>query len=99
MTKKEYIVTTGLGVLTLALALINGVLFTSNQSAQTELAHQQGYLQQTGQLEGIYTTIATSLAQLAIRDNDRAVIDMLASLGLKVTQSAEPAFTDEAKKK
>ncbi|MCV2360339.1 MULTISPECIES: hypothetical protein [Roseateles] len=91
MTKAQYILTTLLAALAVVLALLNGVLLSTNQTAQAELAQKQGYLQQTGQLEGIYTNIATSLAQLALKDNDRALIDMLGSLGLKVTPNPAPA--------
>jgi len=96
MTKTQYILTTALGAAAIALVLVNGAFFTSNQSAQVELAQKQGYLQQTGQLEGIYTNIATLLAQLALRDNGRAVTDMLASLGLKVTPNAAPVAVEAA---
>lgn len=73
-----------MGVLAVLLAVFNGVLFSTNQAAQAELRQKQDFLQQTGQLEGIYNNIATSLAQLAVRDNDRVVIDMLGGLGLSV---------------
>lgn len=86
MTKTHYTVACTLGAIALALALANGLLFSANQTAQGELRQKQGYLQQTGQLEGVYTNIATSLAQWALKDNDRAVIDMLNGLDLKVTK-------------
>ncbi len=91
MTKIQYAVACCLGGVCLLLVMLNGVLVTTNQAVQAELQQKQGYLQQTGQLEGIYTGIATSLAQLALKDNDRAVIDMLDSLGLKVTANAPNA--------
>ena len=100
LTKTQYILSTTLGGAAIVLAVANGALFTTNQAAQAELNLKKGYLQQTGQLEGIYTNIATSLAQLALKDNDRAVIDMLATLGLKVSPNATPAAeTAPAKKK
>lgn len=91
MTKTQYAITCSLGGVSILLALLNAVLITANQATQAELQQKQGFLQQTGQLEGIYTGIATSLAQLALKDNDRAVIDMLNSLGLKVSANAPSA--------
>lgn len=86
MTKTQHTITCALGAAALVLALANGVLLSSNQAAQSELRQKQSFLQQTGQLEGIYTRIATALAQSALKDNDRAVIDMLGGLGLQVTK-------------
>lgn len=91
MSKIQYAIACCLGGLSILLALLNGVLITTNQATQAELQQKQGFLQQTGQLEGIYTGIATSLAQLALKDNDRAVIDMLGNLGLKVSANAPVA--------
>lgn len=86
MTKTQHAVACALGAAALVLASANGVLFSSNQAAQSELRQKQGFLQQTGQLQDIYTSIATALAQSALKDNDRAVIDMLNGLGLQVTK-------------
>ncbi|WP_138516361.1 hypothetical protein [Rhodoferax bucti] len=99
LTKTQYFLSATLGGAAIALAVANGVMFTANQAVQAELAQKQAYLQQTGQLEGIYTNIATSLAQWAVKDNDRAVIDMLGNLGLRVTTNAAPAAETAPAKK
>lgn len=96
MTKIQYAIACSLGSVSILLALINAVLITTNQATQAELRQKQGFLQQTGQLEGIYNSIATSLAQLALKDNDRAVIDMMDGLGLKVGTNASSAPNDAA---
>jgi hypothetical protein len=77
--------------LALILAAGNVALFTQNRSAQTALNAQQQFIQQTTPLEGLYRDIVKTLAETAVRGNDRQVLDMLAAQGLNVTVNNNPA--------
>lgn len=94
LSKWQYIVLVVLGTLALLLAVANGVLFTQNRSLQVALNQRQAYVQQTVPLEGLYNDIVKTLAQMAVKGNDREVLNMLAAHGLTVTVNA-PA-TDAA---
>jgi hypothetical protein len=74
-----------LGLLTLSLAVFNGVLFTQNRAAQAEIGARQQYLQQTVSLEGLYRDIVKALAELAVKNNDAQLLQMLAAQGINVS--------------
>jgi hypothetical protein len=72
-------------MLAMILACGNVALFNQNRTAQGALAQQQQFVQQTTPLEGLYRDIVKTLAETAVRGNDRQVLEMLASQGLNVT--------------
>jgi hypothetical protein len=81
----QYRVLIALGALALLLVVANGVLFTQNRSAQGELNARQQYLQQTVGLESLYRDIVKALAELAVKNNDRQLLQMLAAQGINVS--------------
>lgn len=85
LSKWQYTVLVVLGTLALLLAVANGVLFTQNRTLQSALNQRQAYVQQTVPLEGLYNDIVKTLAQMAVKGNDREVLNMLAAHGLTVT--------------
>jgi hypothetical protein len=85
LSRIQYLVLCLLGLLAVALVVANGWLATSNRAAQAEINQRQQFLQQTAQLELLYRDIAKGLADLALKSNDRAVLGMLASLGINVS--------------
>ena len=92
----QYRVLIALGALALLLVLANGVLFTQNRSAQGELNARQQYVQQTVGLESLYRDIVKALAELAVKNNDQQLLQMLAAQGINVsvtppTPAAQPA--------
>ena len=88
ITRSQHLTLTGMGAAALALVIANGALFTSNKTMQTEINMRQAVVQQTAQLQGLQTEIAKSLAELALKTDDRDVLAMLASNGITVTRSA-----------
>ena len=86
---------TALGALALLLAMANAVLFTQNRSTQAELSVNQQFVQQTGPLETLYRELVKALAELAVKGNDRQVLDMLAAQGLSVSVNAPTAGAPE----
>jgi hypothetical protein len=91
LLKWQFNVLIGLGALALLLALADGVLFTLNFSAKGVLSQRQQFVQQTVPLEGLYRDIVKALAELALKNNDRQVLDMLAGQGINVTPNAAEA--------
>ena len=85
MTKWQFNLLTALGTLALVLVMANSALFSLNQGAQATLNHQQEFVQQTVPLEGLYREIVKGLAEMAIKANDRQVLDMLAAQGLNIS--------------
>ena len=105
LSKLQFNLLTALGAAALLLVLFNSVLFTLNRQTQDELNKQQQFIQQTVRLEGLYRDIVKALAEMAVKGNDRQLLDMLAAQGLSVsvqkptTPPAEPAFSSSEKKK
>lgn len=87
---------TTLGALSVALVIFNAVVFTQNRESQAQLAQRQQFIQQTVPLENLYREIVKALAEMAIKSNDRQVLDMLAAQGLNVTVNTPPAAANEA---
>jgi cobalamin biosynthesis protein CbiD len=77
-----------LGAVALLLAIANGVLFTQNRAAQAEVNARQQYLQQTVSLEGLYRDIVKALAELAVKNNDQQLLQMLGAQGINVSVNA-----------
>ena len=88
ITRSQHLTLTGMGGVALALVITNGALFASNKSTQSDINVRQAAVQQTVQLQGLQTEIAKSLAELALKSDDRDVLAMLASNGITVTRNA-----------
>lgn len=89
----QYLTLIALGATSLVLAVANAGLFASNRAQQGEINQRQGFLQQTQSLEGLYREMVKGLAELAVRNNDRQVIDALAAQGINVTPN-QPAVAN-----
>jgi hypothetical protein len=104
LSKWQFHLLNVLAVLALALVVANGVLFKQNRSEQSALNQRQQFIQQTVPLETLYREIVKALADLAVKSNDRAVLDMLGAQGISVTvntpsASPAPAAADVAPRK
>lgn len=91
LVKWQFNLLTALGALALALVIVNATLFTINRSGQADLAQRQQFVQQTVPLEGMYREIVKALAEMALKGNDRQVLDMLAAQGINVSVNNPPA--------
>jgi len=95
LLKWQFNLLTVLGVAALLLVLANALLFTQNRSAQGALSQRQLFVQQTVPLEGLYRDIVKALAEMAVKGNDRQVLNMLAAQGLSVTVNSPSANSNE----
>jgi hypothetical protein len=74
---------TALGGVFLVLILVNVYLFTSNRSLQADVNSRQQFITQSLQL--------VALANLAVRDKDAALSDVLTSQGISVSATPNTA--------
>lgn len=78
-----------LALASLILVLFNIVLFYSNQKMSGTVAGRQQYLQQSDQLQGVYQPMINSLANLAAKNNDSQIRDLLSSQGITYNVNSE----------
>jgi len=97
LSNRQFLCLNALAVVALLLVVANAFLFMVNRRDQAELSQRQQFIQQTVPLEGLYRDIVKSLADLAVKANDRAVLNMLASQGISVSVDAPaPPESDAA---
>ena len=90
ISRPQSAILTLFGALSAGLAIANALLFTQNRSEQALLTQSQQFVQQTVPLEALYRDIAKALAELAVKSNDRPVLELLAAQGINVTVNNPP---------
>ncbi len=83
--------TTIVALVVAALVGYTMMLFGENRATQAELATRAAFVQQSVQLEPLYRDIVKALADLSIRNQDKALADLLASQGITVSATAPTA--------
>ena len=98
LARWQFWVTTIVALLVALAAGYNMMLFGQNRIAQADLARRAQYVQQSVQLEGLYRDIVKALADLSVRNQDKALGDLLTAQGITVNASAtgSPAATPTA---
>lgn len=92
----QFWILTGLALAAAALAITNMVLFEGNRAAQAEVNARQQYIQQSIQLQGLYTEMVKALAELSVRNQDAQLGNLLGSLGISVSFTPKPAAAGAA---
>lgn len=85
LTRRQFMLLTALGIVSVALVLTNIVLFTGNRDAQNEVATRTQYIQQSLQLEPLYQGIVRNLAEIAATTSDPQIGQLLVSHGITYT--------------
>ncbi len=99
LARWQFWVTTVVALLVALTAGYSMMLFSQNRNTQGQLAQRAQYVQQSVQLNGIYREMVEALGNLAIRSQDKAVVDLLASQGITLNAgNAPPAAPADAKK-
>lgn len=78
-------------VIALVVAMIVGydmMLFSQNHDTQSQLARRAQYVQQSVQVGPLYRDMVKALADLSVRNQDKALSDLLASQGISVNAPA-----------
>jgi uncharacterized membrane protein YeiB len=96
LVRWQHLLLSALGVLALLVVLGNALLFTLNQKAQEELQQRQQFIQQTVPIEALYRDIVKTLAEMAVKGNDKQLLDMLAAQGLTLTADSPAATPGQA---
>ena len=91
LKKNEFWILTALALVGLLLSIANMILFSQNRAAQAEVTGRAQYIQQAAQLEPLYRELVKALGDLAIRNNDTELRDMLAKQGIKLPTPAPAA--------
>ena len=94
LRSRQWWVLTVCGALLLVLILTNMVLFLGNREKQLNINTRQQYIQQSLVLEGLNRDIINALANLAVRNKDAQLIDLLTAHGISVTVSQPAARQD-----
>ncbi len=89
LNKMQYQLLLLLALAVLILVLVNIVFFINNQGLSETVNGRQQYLQQTDRLQGIYKPVINSLAELAVKNDDSQIRNLLTSQGF--TLDANPA--------
>jgi hypothetical protein len=87
LKKNEFWILTALAAIALLLSIVNMVVFSQNRAAQAEVGGRSQYIQQAAQLEPLYREMVKALADLAVRNNDTELRDMLTKQGITLTAS------------
>ena len=83
------------GIIVLVLIVTNMALFLRNRDKQININSRQQYIQQSLVLENLNRDIINALANLAVRNKDGQIADLLAANGITVTVS-QPAARQDA---
>lgn len=96
LSRWQYWTLVVLGIASLVLVTTNASLVLSNRGQQTELNQRQIFLQQTAPLEGLYREMVKALADLAVRNGDRRVLEELNAQGISVTVNGPASSAADA---
>ena len=88
LARWQFWVTTVVALVVAMLAGYDMMLYSLNRDTQAELARRAQYVQQSVQLEVLYREMVKALADLSVRNQDKALSDLLASQGLTVNAPA-----------
>ena len=78
-------VLSGIAVLGLAFVVVNIFLFLGNRTIQGEVNDRQQFINQSLQLDRLNRELIAALANLAARNNDEQIKNMLAAHGISFT--------------
>ena len=90
MKEWQFWTVTGFGGVLLVVVVINIFLFLHNRSLQSEVNNRQLYINQSLQLEQLNREIVTALANLAAKNNDADLKQLLATHGITFTVNSNP---------
>ena len=90
LKKNEFWILTALAVIAVLLAVANMILFSQNRAAQAEVTGRSQYIQQAAQLEPLYREMVKAIGELAVRNSDTQLRDMLAKQGITLNAPMAP---------
>jgi hypothetical protein len=94
----QFATLSALAVIALVLVVVNVALFSSNRTAQADVAGRQQFIQQSVQLETLYQQLVRSLAELSAKNNDAQLKSVLAAQGITFSVAPNDASSAGARK-
>ncbi len=91
LARWQFWVTTLVALVVAMLAGYDMMMFGQNRATQADLARRSQYVQQSLQVEPLYRELVRALADLSVRNQDKALSDLLAGQGITVNAPASPA--------
>lgn len=88
MKEWQFWTVTGLGGVLLIVVVVNIFLFLHNRSVQSEVNNRQLFINQSLQLEQLNREIVTALANLAAKNNDVDLKQLLSTHGITFSVNA-----------
>jgi hypothetical protein len=85
LDKTQFWLLTIIAALSAVFAVVNMLLFQSNRASQLEVSARQQYIQQSVQLQPLYTEMARAIADLAVRNQDAELAGILKSQGISIS--------------
>jgi len=100
LARWQFWITTVVALVVAIAAGYDMVLFGQNRATQADLAQRSQYVQQSLQLEGLYRELVRALADLSVRNQDKALGDLLSAQGITINAptAAPTAPAADAKK-
>jgi hypothetical protein len=85
LTRNQFLVTTTLGALALALTAANAIIGNGVRNQQRDVTQRALFIQQSAQLEPLLQGMARGIAELAMKANDADLKRLLDAQGITVT--------------
>jgi hypothetical protein len=82
--KSQFWILTILAIVAAVFSIANMVLYQSNRSTQIDVSGRQQYIQQSIQLQVLYTEMVRALADIAVRTRDGDLAALLKSQGISL---------------
>jgi hypothetical protein len=90
--KSQFWILTILAILAAVFSIGNMILYQNNRATQIDVSGRQQYIQQSIQLQVLYTEMVRALADIAVRTQDGDLAALLKSQGISLPgTSAAPA--------
>jgi ABC-type transport system involved in cytochrome bd biosynthesis fused ATPase/permease subunit len=87
----QYWLLTAIAALSLLLVIVDITLVNRNQGLRAEVESRAQYIQQSIQLQGLYQDMVKALADLAVRNKDDQLRELLTKEGISITVTPPPA--------
>ena len=88
LTNRQYWTLTLIATASVVAVITNIAMYLVNRTTQAEINSRTLFLQQTVQLEVLYREMVKGLADVSLRNQDKALQDLLTSHGITVTPAA-----------
>jgi hypothetical protein len=90
---------TGVGGVTLLLVVVNIIMFNGNRGIQNEINGRQQFINESMQLERLNREIVNALANLAARNDDEDIKQLLGAHGITFTVNRNAGSAEAGQKK